>query len=115
MEDYVAVSDFVTLGTFGRGHCFKLVTVDDDIWEDERETLSLHVNLTDEVDRVYLEQDSLEITIVDNDGMFSTESLSVSLYRITCLHHCCDSDDSMFLQVLLCIAACIIILHVLRC
>ncbi len=71
VQDYTAVSDSVTLHAFERGYCFKLAVVDDDIWEDERETLFLHANLADNLDRVYLKQDSLEVTIIDNDGMFS--------------------------------------------
>ncbi len=69
-EDYIPISDNVTLIASENSYCFQLVTVDDDVLEAERETLSLTVNLTSHIDRVNVQQDSLDVTIVDNDGNY---------------------------------------------
>ncbi len=62
----------MTLHTNEISYCFQLTTLEDDILEDERENLSLVVSLSQREERVYLLQESVDVTIIDNDGIVAS-------------------------------------------
>ncbi len=70
-QDYIPISESVTLRTNDISHCFQLTTLEDDILEDERENFSLVVSLSQREERVYLQQESVDVTIIDNDGIIA--------------------------------------------
>ncbi len=76
-QDYIPISESITLRTDELSYCFQLATLDDDILEDERETLSLLISLSPHEERVHLQQESVDVTIIDNDG--TKHSVPVSL------------------------------------
>ncbi len=68
-QDYDPISERVTLQANTNSYCFQLTTLADGVLEDERENLSLVVSLTRHEERVYLLQESVDVTIIDNDGI----------------------------------------------
>ncbi len=66
--DYNFISRQLILHAFQKSSCFKLVPIDDDVLEDHLESLTLVISLATPSDRVYLQQASLDVMIMDDDG-----------------------------------------------